>query len=173
MAASTGFKGQHEQVPAAVVNSVHALPRCRCLTFPLLLAQLGVILLACRLAGRRSRTFPVNHQVVQGDVGGHHSGPVAAQVASTRRGLRRCFPTNQSRFLSALAQVGPSSLFMFLVGLELDLLSLKERACSRSLTESCRRYVRRTDVCFRVLLTDLALSALAPQGYPFAPFALF
>ena len=151
---------------AAVMASVHsaAIPLPN---LSLLLAQLGVILLACRLAGAAMRRFG-QPQVVGEMLAGILLGPslLGWLAPSWSAAL---FPPISLGFLSALAQVG-LVLFMFLVGLELDLLSLKERARAAVLTSHASIGV---PMLLGVLLATSLFPALAPQGTPFAPFALF
>lgn len=151
---------------AAAVSSVRSaavpLP-----SLPLLLAQLGIILLACRVAGAAMRRLG-QPQVVGEMLAGILLGPsllgwLAPSWSAT------LFPSISLGFLSALAQVG-LVLFMFLVGLELDLSSLRERARAAVLTSHASIGV---PMLLGVLLAMSLFPALAPQGTPFTPFALF
>ena len=136
-------------------------------TLSLLLAQLGVILLVCRVAGAAVRR--IGQPAVVGEMlAGILLGPsllgwIAPEWSAA------LFPAASLGFLSALAQVG-LVLFMFLVGLELDWSSLRDRAHAAVITSHASIGV---PMLLGVLLATTLFPAFAPQGVRFAPFALF
>jgi Kef-type K+ transport system membrane component KefB len=133
----------------------------------LLLAQLGIILLACRLAGAAMRRIG-QPKVVGEMLAGILLGPsLLGLVAPTL--YASIFPSMSLGFLSALAQVG-LVLFMFLVGLELDLSSLRERAHAAVLTSHASIGV---PMLLGVWLASVLFPTFAPLGTPFTAFALF
>ena len=148
---------------AAAVRSVSVpLP-----TLSLLLAQLGVILLACRVAGAAVRR--IGQPAVVGEMlAGILLGPSLLGWMAPEWSAA-LFPAASLGFLSALAQVG-LVLFMFLVGLELDWSSLRNRAQAAVITSHASIGV---PMLLGVLLATTLFPAFAPQGVRFAPFALF
>ncbi len=81
----------------------------------------------------------------------------------------RLFPGQSLGFLAALAQVG-LVLFMFLVGLELDPAALRHRARAALIISHAGIGI---PLLLGVLLAAALFPGFAPQGIPFAPFALF
>ena len=148
---------------AAAVRSVSVpLP-----VLSLLLAQLGVILLACRVAGAAVRR--IGQPAVVGEMlAGILLGPSLLGWMAPEWSAA-LFPAASLGFLSALAQVG-LVLFMFLVGLELDWSSLRNRAQAAVITSHASIGV---PMLLGVLLATTLFPAFAPQGVRFAPFALF
>ena len=136
-------------------------------TLSLLLAQLGVILLACRIAGAAVRRL--GQPAVVGEMAaGILLGPsLLGRMAPEWSAA--LFPAASLGFLSALAQVG-LVLFMFLVGLELDWSSLRDRAQAAVITSHASIGV---PMLLGVLLATTLFPAFAPQGVRFAPFSLF
>jgi K+:H+ antiporter len=132
-----------------------------------LLAQIGVILLATRIAGALFRKMG-QPQVVGEMAAGILLGPsllgwLAPHFASA------LFPVSSLGFLSALSQVG-LVLYMFLVGLELDLGSLKDRGHVAVLTSHASILA---PFFLGTLLAVRLYGSLAGPGVGFAPFALF
>ncbi len=133
----------------------------------ILLAQIVVVVVAARLCGRLSARIG-QPKVIGEIVAGILLGPsllgwVAPAVSA------RLFPPTSLETLKLLAEVGVL-LFMFVVGLELDLDSLRGRAHTAVL-------VSHASILFPCLL-GVALSLglygrLAPAGVRFVPFALF
>jgi Kef-type K+ transport system membrane component KefB len=147
---------------AARAGSNAALP-----DLSLLLAQVGVVLAACWVAGRVVRAFG-QPRVVGEMLAGILLGPsvLGALVPAVNTAL---FPPGSLGFLSALAQVG-LVLFMFLVGLELDPAALRQRARAALVISHASIGI---PLFLGVLLATTLFPALAPEGIPFAPFALF
>jgi Kef-type K+ transport system membrane component KefB len=133
----------------------------------LLLAQLVVVLLAARLAGRLVRTL--GQPAVIGEMlAGLALGPsVLGTIAPGA--LRTLFPANQLLPLSTLSQLGVL-LFMFVVGLRLDLSVLRSRAHA-AVAVSHASIV--APFLLGLAIAHPLYEKLAPAGVAFLPFALF
>ncbi len=132
-----------------------------------LLLQVGVVLLATRLAGRLFSRLG-QPRVVGEMAAGILLGPsllgwVAPKLSAA------IFPPASLGFLSALCQIG-LVLFMFLVGIELDPGHLRGRG-EAAVTTSHASIL--APFFFGILLAFAFYRVLAPPGVPFASFALF
>ena len=133
----------------------------------ILLVQMIVIIVLAKLFGSISRTLgqpPVMGEMVAGIT----LGPsVLGLLSPALSGL--LFPVSSLGTLSVLSQLGVV-LFMFIVGMELDLEHLRERA-------SAALMVSHASIVFPFLLGSmLALflyQSLAPPGTTFTAFGLF
>jgi Kef-type K+ transport system membrane component KefB len=133
----------------------------------LLLAQVGVILAAARVVGllcRRIRQPQVVGEMVAGILLGPSLLGWAWPAASAR-----LFPAESLGFLGALSQVG-LLVFMFLVGLELDLRMLRERGRTAVVTSNASVAA---PMLLGVLLAAFLYPRLSDDGVPFTAFALF
>lgn len=133
----------------------------------LLLAQIGVILAAARGVGllcRRIRQPQVVGEMVAGILLGPSLLGWLWPTASAR-----LFPAESLGFLGALSQVG-LLVFMFLVGLELDLRLLRERG--RTAVAASNASVA-APLLLGVLLAVFLYPRLSEPEVPFAAFALF
>jgi len=133
----------------------------------LLLAQIAVILAAARVVGwlcRRVRQPQVVGEMVAGILLGPSLLGWAWPAASAR-----LFPPESLGFLGALSQIG-LLVFMFLVGLELDLRMLRERG--RTAVAASNASVA-APLLLGVLLAAFLYPRLSDQSVPFAAFALF
>ena len=133
----------------------------------LLLAQVAVILLAARAVGLLCR-FMRQPQVVGEMVAGILLGPSLLGWAWPEAS-HRLFPAGSLGFLGALSQVG-LLVFMFLMGLELDLRHLRERG--RTAVAASASSIA-APLLLGALLAGLLYPRLAPDGVPFPAFALF
>ena len=133
----------------------------------LLAAQLVVIVAAARLCGAIA-TRVGQPRVVGEMAAGLLLGPsVLGRVAPALS--YALFPAPSLAFVNALAQIGVL-LFMFVVGLELDVRHLRRRGHTAVLTSHA------SIIAPMLLGTTLALALYeryAPAGIGFAPFALF
>jgi Kef-type K+ transport system membrane component KefB len=136
--------------------------------FPVILGQLALIIVVARVAG--ILVAKVGVPPVVGEIGaGVLLGPSLLGAQSAH-----LFPVDQRGFLDVLARVG-LVLFMFVVGLELDIKLIKGR----------ERVAGAVSLCSIVLpfslgiglahlfVTSDATKALKPEGAEFWPFALF
>jgi Kef-type K+ transport system membrane component KefB len=133
----------------------------------LLAAQLVVVVAAARLCGalatRIGQPRVVGEMAAGLLLGPSVLGRVAPQVTAA------LFPAPSLAFVNALAQIGVL-LFMFVVGLELDVAHLRRRGRTALLVSHA------SIVAPFLLGTALALALYeryAPAGVGFAPFALF
>lgn len=133
----------------------------------LLLAQVGVILVAARVVGLLCRRVR-QPQVVGEMVAGILLGPSLLGWAWPEASAR-LFPAESLGFLGALSQVG-LLVFMFLVGLELDLRLLRERGRTAVVTSNASVAA---PLLLGVLLAAFLYPRLSDGGVPFAAFALF
>lgn len=133
----------------------------------LLLAQIGVILAAARGVGLLCRRIR-QPQVVGEMVAGILLGPSLLGWAFPDLSAR-LFPPASLGFLGALSQVG-LLVYMFMVGLELDLRVLRERGRTAIATSNASMAA---PLLLGVLLAFFLYSRLADPGVPFAAFALF
>lgn len=133
----------------------------------LLLVQLIVVLLAARLAGRIGRAL--GQPAVIGEmIAGLALGPSLLGVVAPGT-LQALFPPGKMLPLATLSQLGVV-LFMFVVGLRLDLSVLRSKASSAVAVSHAS--------IVAPFLMGLAIAKplhaeLAPAGVAFLPFALF
>jgi len=132
-----------------------------------LLTQIIVVVIAARLCGRLSARIG-QPKVIGEIVAGILLGPsLLGAVSPTLSAL--LFPVSSLGTLKLLAEVGVL-LFMFVVGLELDLDRLRGRAHTAVVVSHASILVP----CFLGVVLSLALyRSLAPAGVRFTPFALF
>jgi Kef-type K+ transport system membrane component KefB len=133
----------------------------------LLLAQIVVVLAAAAVAGRMMRAARQPHvvgEMVAGIVlGPSVLGALLPDVSAT------LFPTASLGYFSALSQIG-LLLFMFLVGLELDLRQLRERGHLAILTSHASITA---PFLLGAALALLLYPRLSQAGVGFTGFALF
>lgn len=133
----------------------------------LLLAQLITILLVARLSGRLVRL--VGQPAVVGEmIAGLALGP-SLFGAIAPNAMHALFPTDKLLPLATLSQLGVV-LFMFVVGLRLDLTVLRSKVQAAAAVSQAS--------IIAPFLLGFALAKplhadLAPQGVAFLPFALF
>lgn len=133
----------------------------------LLILQIVVIVAVARVSG--AAVARVGQPRVVGEImGGLLLGPsllgrLAPEVSVA------LFPAGSLGFINALAQFG-LLLFMFLVGLELDLSHLRRRAHVAVITSHASISL---PFLLGVLLSLALFTRLAPTGVGFTPFALF
>ena len=132
-----------------------------------LLLQLVVILVTARLAGRVFRTMG-QPQVIGEMAAGLALGPSLLGVVSPQ-GVAWLFPSDSLAPLSALSQLGVL-LYMFAVGLRLDLMLLRDRARAAVFTSHASIAV---PFAMGAALSPWLHELLAPPGIPLLPFALF
>lgn len=153
--------------PAASIVAASPGARADLPNIATLLAQIGVILLATRLVGALFRKMgqpPVVGEMAAGILlGPSLLGWLAPHFASA------LFPAPSLGFLNAVSQVG-LVLYMFLVGLELDLGSLKDRGHVAVLTSHASILA---PFFLGTLLAVRLYGSFAGPGVGFAPFALF
>jgi Kef-type K+ transport system membrane component KefB len=132
-----------------------------------LLLQLVVILVTARLVGRAFRIIG-QPQVIGEMAAGLALGPslLGAVAPGT---LARLFPQDSLAPLSALSQLGVL-LFMFVVGLRLDLQLLRGRARAAVFTSNASIAL---PFVMGAALAPWLHASLAPDGVPLLPFALF
>jgi Kef-type K+ transport system membrane component KefB len=133
----------------------------------LLLAQVLTVLLATRACGLAVR--PLGQPQVVGEMlAGILLGPsllgLLAPAASAA-----LFPASSLPALSALSQLG-MVLYMFVVGLDLDTGTLRERGGTALLIGHVSIAV---PFALGAVLSLFLFRRMAPPGLPFAPFALF
>jgi len=132
-----------------------------------LLLQLVVILVTARLAGRVFRMMG-QPQVIGEMAAGLALGPSLLGVVSPE-GVAWLFPVDSLAPLSALSQLGVL-LYMFAVGLRLDLTLLRDRARAAVFTSHASIAV---PFALGAALSPWLHASLAPPGVPLLPFALF
>ena len=133
----------------------------------LLAAQLVVVVAAARLCGALATRIGQPHVVGEMAAGLLLGPSVLGRLAPSASSA--LFPAPSMAFLDALAQIGVL-LFMFVVGLELDLAHLRRRGRTAFLASHA------SIVAPFLLGTALALALYeryAPAGVGFVPFALF
>lgn len=139
----------------------------RMLDLGLLLAQLIVVLLVARLTGRLVRS--VGQPAVVGEmIAGLALGPSLFGAVAPDTFLT-LFPKDKLLPLATLSQLGVV-LFMFVVGLRLDLGVLRSKASS-AVAVSHASIV--APFLLGVAIAKLLHANLAPAGVAFLPFALF
>ncbi|MBC8090315.1 MAG: cation:proton antiporter [Phycisphaerae bacterium] len=133
----------------------------------LLLAQLIVVLLVARLSGRLVKLL--GQPAVVGEmIAGLALGPsVFGAVAPAA--MHTLFPTDKLLPLATLSQLGVV-LFMFVVGLRLDLSVLR---CKARTAVAVSHAGIVAPFLLGVALANLLHADLAPPGVAFLPFALF
>lgn len=121
------FAGQKLPAPVGVAASRdNAIPAMQAvLRLPVFLAQIAVIIAAARILGVGMRKIG-QPRVVGEMIAGLALGPSLLGMVWPAA-YAWLFPAGTVRFLNALSQIG-LVLFMFLVGLELDLRHVRERA---------------------------------------------
>ncbi len=133
----------------------------------LLLAQLVVVLLAARLAGLLVR--PLGQPAVVGEMlAGLALGP-SLLGAVAPGAMRALFPPDALLPLATLSQLGVL-LFMFVVGLRLDLGVLRGRAHAAVAVSHASIVL---PLLLGAAIAPLLHPTLAPPGVPLLPFALF
>ena len=162
--------GVGERLPAAtgpVPVTVPGGTGTTSLDLALLILQIVVIVAVARFTGAAVKRLG-QPRVVGEILGGLLLGPsllgrVAPEVSAA------LFPSGSLGFINALAQFG-LLLFMFLVGLELDLSHLKRRAHVAVITSHASISL---PFLLGVLLSLALFTRLAPRGVGFTAFALF
>lgn len=153
-------------VPAALVATSAAGP---VLDIAVVLALLALIIVVARLAG--AAVAKVGVPPVVGEIAaGVLLGPSLLGVELSGE----LFPTDQRGFLDVLARVG-LVLFMFVVGLELDISLIKGREKVAGAVSVCSILLPFTlgIGLAHIFVTSDATEALKPDGADFWPFALF
>lgn len=155
--------------PSRIVeNAAPLVPAAMAVLRPsLLLAQLVAILTASRLTGRLFARFG-QPRVVGEMFAGVLLGPSALGLVAPHF-YDLLFPRGSVRFLNALSQVG-LMLFMFLVGLELDVSAMKRHG--RAVILAAHAGIA-LPFFFGTATALIAYQRLAPAGVPFLAFALF
>lgn len=133
----------------------------------LLLAQLIVVLLAARITGRLVR-YLGQPAVIGEMIAGLALGPSLLGAIAPDL-LHRLFPADKMLPLATLSQLGVV-LFMFVVGLRLDLSVLRSKA-SAAVAVSHASIV--APFLLGVAIAKPLHADLAPAGVAFLPFALF
>jgi Kef-type K+ transport system membrane component KefB len=142
-------------------------PAVTTLRLPILLMQIVVIIVVSRLVGAAIRRVR-QPQVVGEMLAGVLLGPsVLGWLAPGIYAV--VFPPGTLRFLNALSQIG-LLLFMFLVGLELDPVVLRERRRTALLTSHASIAA---PMFLGALVALLVYRPLGGAGVAFLPFALF
>jgi Kef-type K+ transport system membrane component KefB len=131
------------------------------------LAQLVAVVLVSRAVGRVMRRIG-QPQVVGEMLGGLLLGPSVLGLV-TPAGYALLFPAGSVRFLNAVSQLGVL-LFMFLVGLELDLEVLRGRRRAVIVTSHAGMAV---PLCLGAALALALYPKLSNDGVSFTSFALF
>lgn len=133
----------------------------------LLLAQLIIVLLVARISGRLVRLL--GQPAVVGEmIAGLALGP-SLFGALAPDSMRALFPSDKLLPLATLSQLGVV-LFMFVVGLRLDLGVLKSKAQAAVAVSQASIIA---PFLLGVALAKLLHTDLAPAGVSFLPFALF
>jgi K+:H+ antiporter len=133
----------------------------------ILLVQLVVIIVAARLVGRLFRKIgqpPVLGEIVAGIV----LGPSLLGWVSPPT-MAFLFPASSMETLKLLSQIGVA-LFMFVVGMELDVQHLRKKAHTAVMVSNASIIV---PFFLGAALSLLLYRSLAPAGTSFTPFALF
>ena len=132
-----------------------------------LIMQIAVIIITARGVGRLFRMIG-QPQVVGEMVAGLLLGP--SVFGALAPGLfHRVFPSESLGYLNALSQIG-LLLFMFMIGLELDLRLLRGRAHAALLISQAGIAV---PFVLGLLLASWLYAVLAPAGVPLLSFSLF
>ncbi|HEY0928536.1 MAG TPA: cation:proton antiporter [Gemmatimonas sp.] len=133
----------------------------------LLVAQLLVVLIAARATGylleRIGQPSVIGEMLAGILLGPSILGALLPEVSGT------LFPADSLGFLSALSQLGVL-MFLFLVGLHLDLTSLRRQAGAAVIASHASIAAPFT---MGVVLAIWLYPKVAPPDVPFAPFALF
>ena len=133
----------------------------------ILLLQLVVIIIAARLVGKLFSELgqpPVLGEIVAGIL----LGPSLLGLISPRT-MEFLFPASSLEPLRLLSQIGVA-LFMFVVGMELDLAHLRKKAQSAIMVSNASIIV---PFFLGAALALILFPALAPPTVRFLPFALF
>ena len=136
-------------------------------TLSVLLLQLVVIIVAARLTGKLFRMIgqpPVLGEIVAGIV----LGPSVLGLLSPKT-MAFLFPASSMETLKLLGQIGVA-LFMFVVGMELDVQQLRKRAHTAIMVSNASIIV---PFFLGALLSLLYYGSLAPAKTSFTTFALF
>ncbi len=134
---------------------------------PVFLAQIVVVVVLARLVGRLVRR--VRQPQIAGEMlAGILLGPSVLGLVWPEA-YAALFPLGSVRFLNAVAQLG-LLLFMFIVGLELDLASLRVRSRAAVLASHTSIVM---PLFLGVALSLLLYPRLSSAAVPFASFALF
>ena len=159
----------YDGLPSRIAERAPALvPAAMAVLRPsLLLAQLVAILTLSRLTGRLFVRFG-QPRVVGEMFAGVLLGPSALGLVAPHL-YDMLFPRGSVRFLNALSQVG-LMLFMFLVGLELDLGSIRRHG--RAVILAAHAGIA-LPFFLGTAAALLLYRRLAPGGVPFIAFALF
>lgn len=161
--------------PAATVPGPAATPKPAEASAPgnlrsalsILLLQIIVIIIVARIFGRLFRRLgqpPVMGEMVAGIA----LGPSALGLFSPQA-VNFLFPASSLPTLGVLSQIGVV-LFMFVVGMELDIQHLREKASSAIMVSHASIIV---PFLLGSALALLLYPTLAPANVSFAPFALF
>ena len=154
-----------DDAPGAIAASTGAAPGV--FRLPVFLAQLVAVILVSRALGRVMRRFGQPH-VVGEMIGGLLLGPSVLGLFAPPV-YAALFPIGSVRFLNALSQLGVL-LFMFLVGLELDLRTL--RGQRRVVTLSSHAGIA-IPLWMGAALSLLLYPRLSNDSVSFTAFALF
>ncbi len=133
----------------------------------ILLLQLVVIIVAARLVGKLFQKIgqpPVLGEIVAGIILGPSLLGWLSPAAMTF-----IFPASSMEVLRLLSQIGVV-LFMFVVGMELDVQHLRKKAHAAIMVSNASIIV---PFFFGVALSLFLYRSLAPAGTSFTPFALF
>ena len=162
----TALRATHIDDPAgAIATSTAAAPGI--FRLPVFLAQLVVVIFVSRALGRVMRRFG-QPQVVGEMIGGLLLGPsVLGYFAPSAYAV--LFPIGSVRFLNAVSQLGVL-LFMFLVGLELDLRTLRGQRRVVMLSSHAGIAI---PLWMGAALALLLYPRLSNDRVPFTAFALF
>jgi Kef-type K+ transport system membrane component KefB len=162
-----GYGKRLEEGRAAAPPAVAAPDTGSATPLATLLTQIVVVVVAARLCGRLSARIG-QPKVIGEIVAGILLGPSLLGWAAPGVSLS-LFPPSSLGTLKLLAEVGVL-LFMFVVGLELDLENLRGVAHTALLVSHASILLP----YFLGVVLSLALyRSLAPAGVPFVPFALF
>ncbi|HVQ36370.1 MAG TPA: cation:proton antiporter, partial [Pyrinomonadaceae bacterium] len=155
---------QPDSVPRSAVGAVHHNLRD---SLSILLLQLVVIIVAARLVGTLFQKIgqpPVLGEIVAGILlGPSLLGWLAPQVVTF------IFPASSMEILKLLSQIGVV-LFMFVVGMELDVRHLRQRAHTAVMVSHASIIV---PFFLGVTLALVFYRSLAPASTSFSAFALF
>jgi Kef-type K+ transport system membrane component KefB len=163
-AASTATASAPAKAPDGILGSLAANLKE---PLPLLLLQVIVIAAAARLTGKLFHRFG-QPRVIGEMLAGILLGPsLLGWVAPGASAF--LFPAASLSGLKMLSQIGVI-LFMFVVGIELDIRHLRERADSAVLVSHASIVV---PFFLGTLLALFLYPTLAPLGLPFSAFALF